>query len=165
MFHKLIATLVFSLFSWANALDAHSHGELELKIQTVGTEMVIFFHGAADGLIGFENKPTSLIERQMIKNVENDWRSTAFGLLNKGDLKSCKATSSNWRHKFSSANHSSLNGDIYIKCPWEIKNKTMNIDIMSKYTGLEVLKVKLLKAGGKAINKKFTSKRAVLLKL
>lgn len=158
----MLKPLVLSLFmsSALAGLDAHSHGEINLKVMSEGKEVVFLLNTSAHDLVGFEHKPTTLMEKQIIKKVETHWKTSVFGMIK--SLKGCKPYKSDWKHKFSGKHHSNFVAEAYIKCDKKVSKRKFKIDLKKDYPEIEHINIQILRSSGKGFSKSLSNKQHTL---
>lgn len=152
---KLLFTILITAISIeANALDAHVHGVVYLDIATDKNQILIMVKSPADSFLGFEHRPKTKAQEELILKIKKQWNSNLLNYLGSDKLEDCSVSESTWKHTFSGKNHSNINAQAYISCKKPLINRVLRISLFEKYKNIHQVELQVLKDNGKIIKDK-----------
>ncbi len=144
------------------SLHTHSHGAAEINVSIEGSSVEIEIHAPNLDVLGFENAPSSELERNTVKQVrqllEKDFEPVVFP-----KEAQCKLMGKKVEFDFpkkDGEDHSDLEMELNYSCLNILKIKTVETTLFKKFPTLQNAKVQIVN-GDKQSSEKVTPKKVI----
>lgn len=160
---KLVSYSIILLFLSTNifaqkSLDKHIHGSIKLDITTNKKQILIILKNPANNFLGFEYKAKSKEEKKKLKNIKNLLTKKVTTLFNK-EIESYKTKSPKFKQTFQGKDHSEIHLETYIKYSENIKSKTIEVQLISKFPKIKTIHIQLLRKNRSIVSKKYKNSK------
>lgn len=142
----------------AKQLSAHVHGSVGLDMAAEGKQILVMLKSPADSFLGFEYKPKTKKEKELVKKTKQTWMKNIMSLVGGDSLKDCKQGQSSWNLKYEGS-HSEILAEAYINCSGNVEGREITISMKDSYKKIETIHLQLLRSDGSALNKKIKDKK------
>ena len=151
----LFLKLLISVNLYAKNLSAHVHGDVHLDIATDKNQLLIMLKAPSESFLGFEYKAKTNKQKELVKQIKEEWDTNLFKNLGASSLKDCSVEKSAWKQQFSGENHSSILAESYVRCSRPLKDRFLEITFKKNYNRIKSIKLQLLREDGSVLSKRY----------